>query len=298
MESQQQEVFVLDKLTYAGNLKNLEQFSAKNNYHFIQGDICDATFIQDLFDKHQFDLVVHFAAESHVDNSITSPVIFSKSNYNGVQNILELIRSKVYDRPFFVHISTDEVYGEIFKGSFKENSRFNPSNPYSSSKAAAEMIVNGYKYSYKLPAIIVRANNIFGTRQHPEKLIASCCSNLIKGKKIFLHGSGSQKRSFLFVEDFCRAIYKIIIRGKLNNVYNIGSKFEYKNRDVVKLILRKFNKNFKKNVVKIKDRPFNDFRYSIDFKKIKKLSWKPKYKLEDKIDDIIQWYKSNYKQFK
>lgn len=287
-------ILVFDKISYAANVKNLNNIISSKRLEIIKKDIKD--FNQLLKYTKKIDLLIHAAAESHVDSSFDTTKKFIETNVIGTRNVIEACKINKVKK--IIHVSTDEVYGEIFKGSFKENSRFNPSNPYSSSKAAAEMIVNGYKYSYKLPIIIVRANNIFGTRQHPEKLIASCCSNLIKGKKIFLHGSGSQKRSFLFVEDFCRAIYKIIIRGKLNNVYNIGSKFEYKNRDVVKLILRKFNKNFKKNVVKIKDRPFNDFRYSINLKKIKKLSWKPKYKLEDKIDDIIQWYKSNYKQFK
>ena len=289
-------VLNIDKETYAAMPEALAQIENDGNYRFEKIDITSDKRLKKAFTDFKPDAVMHLAAESHVDNSFDTTKKFIETNVIGTRNVIEACKINKVKK--IIHISTDEVYGEIYKGSFKENSRFNPSNPYSSSKAAAEMIVNGYKYSYKLPIIIVRANNIFGTRQHPEKLIASCCSNLIKGKKIFLHGSGSQKRSFLFVEDFCRAIYKIIIRGKLNDVYNIGSKFEYKNIDVVKLILRKFNKNFKKNVVKIKDTPFNDFRYSIDFKKIKKLSWKPKYKLEDKIDDIVQWYKSNYKQFK
>ena len=196
-----------------------------------------------------------------------------------------------------IHISTDEVYGEIFKSSFDENARFNPSNPYSSSKAAAEMVIKGYTHSYKLPTIIIRANNIFGIKQHPEKLIPGCCWSLIKKKKFFLHGNGQQKRSFLFIDDFCKAIFQIVKKGKKNEVYNIGSNFEYRNIEIVKIIAKKLGVSFEKNVSFTKNRPFNDFRYSINFNKIKKLNWKPKIKFEDEIDNIILWYKKNIYRF-
>ena len=160
------------------------------------------------------------------------------------------------------------------------------------------MIVNGYIHSYKIPIIIIRANNIFGTRQHPEKLISGCCWSFIKKKKFPIHGSGNQKRSFLYIRDFCEGIYAIINKGKINEIYNIGSNFEYKNIDVIKMIAKENKLNFKKNVYYAEDRPFNDYRYSINFNKIKKLGWKPKTKLENKISEINNWYKKNFKRYK
>ena len=197
-----------------------------------------------------------------------------------------------------IHVSTDEIYGEIFKGSFDENAKFNPSNPYSSSKAAAEMIVNGYIYSYKLPVIIVRSNNIFGTRQHPEKLISGCFWSFLNNKKFTIHGNGNQKRSFLYVNDFCEALDVIYKKGKIFQAYNIGSNFEYENKKIVKLIAKKSNKEFLKNVINVKDRPFNDYRYSINFNKIKKLGWFPKNKVEEKLEEIYQWYKKNLPRYR
>ena len=218
------------------------------------------------------------------------------TNVLGTKNVLEAAKQNNVKK--IIHVSTDEVYGEIYNASFKENSPFNPSNPYSSSKAAAEMIINGYIHSYNIPVIIVRANNIFGTRQHPEKLIPGCCWSFIKRKKFPIHGNGNQKRSFLFIDDFCSGIEKIIKLGKIHQIYNIGSPFEYRNKDVVKLISEINNLDFKKYSYHVKDRPFNDFRYSINYSKLKKLKWKPKFRLEDKIIEINDWYKKNINLYK
>ncbi len=287
------EIIVYDKITYAANLNNLKKIHKNKRLKIIIADILNYKKLIKL--TKNVDLLIHAAAESHVDRSFALNKNFIKTNVIGTRNIMEV--AKINKIKKTIHISTDEVYGEIYQGKFKENSILNPSNPYSSSKAAAEMIINGYIHSYKLPVIIIRGNNIFGTRQHIEKLIPTSCFNIILGKKISIHGSGLQKRSFIYVDDFCEAVNRIIKKGKLFNVYNIGTNFEYKNIEVVKIILDKFALNLKSNVKYIKDRPFNDYRYSIDISKIKKLNWKPKNKLENKINLVIDWYKKNYKQY-
>ena len=287
------EIIVYDKITYAANLNNLKKIKKSKRVKIIIADILNYKKL--LKSTKNVDLMIHAAAESHVDRSFLLNKKFIQTNVMGTRNVMEV--SKINKIRKIIHISTDEVYGEIHKGKFNENSNLNPSNPYSSSKAAAEMIVNGYIHSYKLPVIIIRGNNIFGTRQHYEKLIPASCLNIILGKKISIHGSGLQKRSFIYVDDFCQGINSVLKKGKPYNTYNIGSNFEYQNTKVVKLILNKFGLKFEPNVEYVTDRPFNDFRYSIDINKIKKLNWKPRYKLEDKINFVINWYKRNYKQF-
>ncbi len=286
-------IYVYDKITYASSVKNLKNIIKNDRVKVIKKDINNYKELK----KHSknTNILIHAAAESHVDKSFNLTNEFIYTNVLGTKNILDVCKEHKIKK--IIHISTDEVYGEIYKSSFKETSRFNPSNPYSSSKAAAEMLINGYIHSYKLPIIIVRANNIFGTRQHPEKLLAGCCWSFLKNKKFPIHGSGQQKRSFLFVEDFCEGVYKIITKGKNRDIYNIGSNFEYKNIDVVKIVAKENKINMKKNIYFSKDRPFNDFRYSINFNKIKKIGWKPKNKIEDKISEINNWYKKNISRF-
>ena len=292
-EFKNSKIFVYDKITYAGDIRNLKNIIKSKRVKFIKKDIIDLKSLEKNIKGS--DLVIHAAAESHVDNSFNLEDKFITSNVMGTKYILDCC--KKFNIKKIIHISTDEVYGEIFKSSYKENSNFNPSNPYSASKAAAEMIVNGYSHSYKLPTIIVRANNIFGTRQHPEKLIAGCCWSIIKKKKFFIHGRGLQKRTFLFVDDFCRGIIKIIRKGKNNEAYNIGSDFEYRNIEIVKLILEKMGVSFNKNISYTKDRLFNDARYSININKIQKLGWTPTIKVEDEIENIIKWYKDNMERY-
>ena len=285
---------ILDKLTYAANKNYLNNINNEARIKIIVGDINNYNLL--LKSTVKADLLIHLAAESHVDRSFNSIKKFVDTNVQGTRNVLDACRENKIKK--IIHVSTDEVYGEIYDGSFKENSPLNPTNPYSSTKAAAEMIVSGYVKSFKLDVNIVRSNNIFGTRQYPEKIIASCCYNILNNKKILIHGSGKQKRTFLYIDDFCKAIYSIVINWKSNQVYNIGSSFEYKIIDLVNLIVKKFNKNFKKNTKFVKDRLFNDFRYSVNINKIKNLKWKPQVKVEDKIDNIIEWYKNNFKLFK
>ena len=287
-------IYVYDKITYAASIKNLENISKSKRLKIIKKDLSDYNALKK-YSKNT-DILIHAAAESHVDNSFNLTNEFIKTNVVGTKNVLDACKFNKVKK--IIHLSTDEIYGEIYKSSFNENSRFNPSNPYSSSKAAAEMIINGYIHSYKLPIIIIRANNIFGTRQHPEKLLPGSCWSLIKKKKFTIHGKGDQKRSFLYVKDFCEGIYKVVLKGKNHNIYNIGSKFEYKNLDVFKLAAKENNLSFNKFINFVKDRPFNDYRYSLNFNKIIKLGWRPITKIEDKISEINDWYKRNISRFK
>ena len=288
------QILILDKITYAAKKKYINNILSHKRVKFIKDDILNFKNLNNY--TKNVDLILHVAAESHVDNSYNLKDNFIMTNVLGTKNVLEAAKQNNVKK--IIHVSTDEVYGEIYNASFKENSPFNPSNPYSSSKAAAEMIINGYIHSYNIPVIIVRANNIFGTRQHPEKLIPGCCWSFIKRKKFPIHGNGNQKRSFLFIDDFCSGIEKIIKLGKIHQIYNIGSPFEYRNKDVVKLISEINKLDFKKYSYHVKDRPFNDFRYSINYSKLKKLKWKPKFRLEDKIIEINDWYKKNINIYK
>ena len=288
------QIIVLDKITYAANVNNLIEIKKSKRLKILKKDILDFETLKHL--TKNADLVIHAAAESHVDNSFQLNDDFVLTNVLGTKNVMQACKENKVRK--ILHISTDEIYGEIFRGSFNENDRFNPSNPYSSSKAAAEMIVNGYIHSYNLPVIIVRANNIFGTRQHPEKLISGCCWSFIKNKKFTIHGKGIQKRTFLYVGDFCEALNVLCKKGKLFEAYNVGSTFEYKNIEIVKLIAKINNKDFKNNIMHVKDRPFNDFRYSVNYSKLKKLGWKPRIKVEDKLLEINKWYINNIKRFK
>ena len=286
-------IYVFDKITYAASLDNLLEVKNSKRIIICKYDILNFKVLKKII--YNADLVIHAAAESHVDNSFQLNDAFVMTNVLGTKNVMQACKDNNVKK--ILHISTDEIYGEIFKGSFKENNRFNPSNPYSSSKAAAEMIVNGYIHSYKLPVIIVRANNIFGIRQHPEKLISGCCWSFIKNKVFTVHGRGIQKRTFLYVGDLCEALYILIKKGKIFKAYNVGSKFEYKNIDIVKLIATINNKDIKKNIRYVKDRPFNDFRYSINYSKMKSLGWKPSIRVEDKIKEINNWYIKNIRRF-
>ena len=280
-------IVIYDKITYAAKKHYVNSISKSGRVKIIKADIVNLKKL--IIASKNVDLLIHVAAESHVDRSYSLSKQFVITNVLGTSNVLEASRVNKIKR--IIHVSTDEVYGQILKGRFSEKSNFNPSNPYSSSKAGAEMIVNGYKLSYKLPITIIRSNNVYGARQYPEKLIAGCCLSLIKKKKFYLHGTGQQKRTYLHVEDFCNAVGFIIDNKKtINQIYNLGSFDEFKNIDVVKLICTKLKKKLNKNILYAKDRPFNDFRYSVNFKKIYDLGWRPRYTLKDKISEIISWY--------
>lgn len=278
----------LDSLTYCGNPENLKDIEENPNYEFIKGDVCDINAVrQALANK---DAVIHFAAESHVDNSIRDPFIFTKTNVTGTHVLLEEARKLNIKR--FVYISTDEVYGSIENGSFKEDDPLNPSSPYSASKAAADMLARAYYTTYKFPVIIVRSSNNFGPYQYPEKLIPLFITNLIEGKKVPLYGDGMNVRDWIYVIDNCDAISFILHNGEIGEVYNIAAANEMSNIEITQLILKELGKD-ESYIQKVSDRPGHDRRYSISCDKILKLGWKPKFVFRNALTDTINWYKQN-----
>ena len=288
------EFILFDKVTYAANKIYLKKVLKNKNVKFVKKDLLNFKGL--LNNLKKVDLAINVAAESHVDNSFQSSMLFTKTNTLGTHFFLEACRKQNVKK--IIHVSTDEVYGENLGKPYKENQPLNPTNPYSASKAGADMMVNAYKKSYKLNIITVRANNIYGIRQYPEKLISKSIFNFINNKKMTLHGNGNNYRYYLSVDDFCNGILRIILKGKAKEIYNIASEKKYKVISVVKLIAKQLNKNFKKNINFIKDRPFNDRIYKINCNKLKKLNWKTKKNLEDDISSICDWYIINNKIFK
>ncbi len=284
-------IIALDKLTYAGNKLFLKKIINKKNFSFIKSDILETKkYVKYL---KNIDCAINIAAESHVDNSFDNSIEFTKTNTLGAHIFLEnCIKNKVKK---IIHISTDEVYGDKLRGQSYEKDSLNPTNPYSASKAAAEMITGSYKYIFKKDIVIIRANNIYGIRQFPEKLIPSCIFSLINNRKVQIHGNGLNRRYFLFVGDFCNAL-EIIIRKVNGGIYNIGSDESFQNIQIAKKICALMKKSTK-SIKYTKDRPFNDKRYSISSKKIKKLGWSPQKNLFQELIKIIKWYKVNHKIF-
>ena len=287
--------FILyDKITYAANKNYIKDLIKKKNVKFIKSDLLN--FNQLGKNLNNVDLAINVAAESHVDNSFGNSLIFSRTNTLGTHYFLEACRKQKVKK--IIHVSTDEVYGENLKKPFKEDQILNPTNPYSASKAGADMMVNAYKKSYKLDITTVRANNIYGIRQYPEKLISKSIYNFLHNKKMTIHGKGNNYRFYLSVEDFCDGMLRIINNGKFQEIYNIASDKKYKVINVIKMISKHLNKDFKKNVKYVTDRPFNDKIYQINCDKLKKLNWKVKRNLEDDISHIIDWYIENKNIFK
>ena len=286
------QVINLDKLTYAANLDNLKDIEDNKNYRFIHGDIADQEFIFKLFENEKFDIVINFAAESHVDNSILNPQIFTITNILGTQVLLDACRK--YNIKRFHQVSTDEVYGELpLDGNsilFTEKTPLNPSSPYSASKASADMLVKSYYRTYSLPITISRCSNNYGPYQHLEKLIPLMISKAINNDNLPVYGNGLNVRDWLHVYDHCTAIDLIIHEGKIGEIYNIGGNNEKSNIDVVKIILKELGKS-EKLIKYVNDRPGHDLRYAIDSTKIKTtLNWKPVYSFEKGILDTIKWY--------
>jgi dTDP-glucose 4,6-dehydratase len=277
-----------DKLTYAGRLENLKDISGLSNYKFIQGDICDPLTVEKVMKKVEY--VIHFAAETHVDRSIVDPFIFVKTNVLGTQILLEM--AKKYKIKKFLYISTDEVYGSIKKGKFKETDPLNPSSPYSASKAAADLLCQAYFKTYNFPVIIIRPSNNFGPYQFPEKLIPLFITNLLRNKKVPLYGTGKNVRDWLYVLDCCCGIDLIFSKGKIGEIYNLSGGNEKRNIEITRIILKKLGKD-ESFIEYVKDRPGHDWRYALDCSKIKKLGWRPKYKFEEAIEETINWYKNN-----
>lgn len=282
------EVINLDKLTYAGNLDNLKDIQADPRYSFVQGDIGDGTLVEKLIS--QVDAVLNFAAESHVDRSIVAPQDFVWTNVLGTQVLLQAaLRAKV-DK--FIQVSTDEVYGSIEQGSFKETDRLTPSSPYSASKAGGDMIALSYWTTFGLPVVITRSSNNFGPYQFPEKVIPLFITNVLEGKKVPLYGDGLHVRDWIYVEDNCEGIDLVLHQGKPGEIYNIGGGNELKNVDLARCLLRVLDKT-EDQIEYVADRPGHDRRYSIDCGKVKALGWKLQYVFEDALRMTVDWYKKN-----
>lgn len=284
------EIINLDKLTYAGNIENLRDIENDIRYRFIQGDICDMQLVDKLV--KEVDMIVHFAAESHVDRSILDCKAFVETNVLGTQVLLEAARKNGKKR--FHHISTDEVFGELgTEGKFNEETPYNPRNPYSASKAGADHLVRAYHFTHGLPITISNCSNNYGPYHFPEKLIPRIITNLMEGKKIPLHGDGKDVRDWIHVDDHNSAIDLIIHKGKIGETYCIGSEGELTNIEVAKKILQKMNLG-EENIEFIQERPGHDTRYAIDATKLKtELGWEPKISFEKGILETINWYKEN-----
>jgi dTDP-glucose 4,6-dehydratase len=256
----------------------------------VKGDVCDSARVRDLFREEEFETVVHFAAESHVDRSIADPSEFIRTNVLGTFTLLDAALSADVDR--FIHISTDEVYGSTEKGSFRESDILNPSSPYSSSKASSDLIARSYFLTYSLPVIVTRCTNNYGPYQYPEKLIPLFITNLMEGKKIPLYGSGKNVRDWIHVLDHCRAIDCILQKGEPGGIYNIGSGNERSNIEITHTLLHLLGKD-ESWIDYVRDRPGHDFRYSLDSSKLRSLGWEPAFDFEMGLRDTVEWYMAN-----
>lgn len=296
----------LDKLTYAGNLANLKDIERKPNYKFIKGDIVNASFINDLFCKEEYNAVIHLAAESHVDRSITNPLEFVMTNVIGTVNLLNAAKQLHKDNPSkftkFYHVSTDEVYGALGDtGMFTEETAYDPHSPYSASKASSDHFVRAYFDTYGLPVVISNCSNNYGPNHFPEKLIPLCINNIKQNKPLPIYGKGENVRDWLFVEDHATAIDTIFHKAKLGSTYNIGGHNEWKNIDVIRLLCRVMDKKLgrpegtnEKLITFVKDRAGHDLRYAIDATKLKEeLGWVPSVTFEQGLDRTVDWYLAN-----
>ncbi len=295
----------LDKLTYAGNLENLKDIDSKSNYKFEKGDICDPNFVAGLFKKYQVDGVIHLAAESHVDRSISNPMEFINTNIIGTVVLLnaacEAWKDSMETKKFY-HISTDEVYGSLGKtGMFVETTAYDPRSPYSSSKASSDHLVRAYHHTYKLPIVVSNCSNNYGPNQFPEKLIPLSINNIKNNKSIPIYGKGENIRDWLFVEDHANAIDLIFHKGKNGDTYNIGGHNEWTNIDLIRLLCKIMDKELnraqgtsEKLITYVTDRAGHDLRYAIDSTKIQReLGWMPSLQFEEGLEKTVQWYLAN-----
>jgi len=298
----------LDKLTYAGNPENLSSIQNHERYDFVQGDICDATLVSETISNFKPNAIVHFAAESHVDRSIDGPMEFVNTNIIGTATMLDASLkycedNNLKDKFKFLHVSTDEVFGSLGdNGFFTEETSYDPSSPYSASKAGADHLVRAWQRTYGFPALITNCSNNYGPYQFPEKLIPLMIANCFDEKPLPVYGDGLNVRDWLFVEDHCEAIYEVLQNGKIGDIYNIGGNNEIRNIDIVNTICssldelkpRSNGKSYIDLITYVKDRPGHDFRYAIDATKIKNtLNWEPKETFETGIGKTIQWYLDN-----
>ena len=302
----------LDKLTYAGNLANLLDIENAANYRFVKGDICDATFLQEIFSTYQFDGVIHLAAESHVDRSISNPMEFIMTNVVGTVNLLNAARESWsrllsggdFENKRFYHISTDEVYGSLGEtGFFTEETKYDPHSPYSASKASSDHMVRAYHDTYGLPVVISNCSNNYGSFHFPEKLIPLAINNICNNKPVPVYGKGENIRDWLFVEDHAVAIDVIFHYGKNGETYNIGGHNEWKNIDLIQLLCKILDRKLGRSegtsaqlITYVKDRAGHDLRYAIDSSKLQReLGWKPSLQFEEGLEKTVDWYLANKK---
>jgi len=278
----------LDKLTYAGNPDNLKDISKNKRYKFVKGDIADAKVVEKAMKG--CDIIINFAAETHVDRSIHGAAEFVRTNVFGTHTLLEA--AKKLGTKLFIQISTDEVYGSIAEGSFKETDPLLPNSPYSSTKAGSDLLSRSYFVTYKLPVIITRSSNNFGPNQYPEKVIPLFITNLLRNKKVPLYGDGMNVRDWLYVVDNCEAIDLVMHKGKAGEIYNIGGTTEITNLELTHIVLEMLGKD-KRSIEYVKDRLGHDRRYSLDITKLKRLGWSPRYDFKEALETTIAWYKNN-----
>lgn len=304
-------IIVLDKLTYAGDKKNLAKVKSHPKFKFIEGDICDVDLLQELFETHKITDVIHFAAESHVDNSITGPEAFIQSNIIGTFRLLEQARASWLEKPMqlkesfkkarFVHISTDEVYGSLGEsGLFTETTAYAPNSPYSASKASSDMLVRSYFHTYGLPVVTTNCSNNYGPYQHKEKLIPTIIRKALAGEPVPIYGTGKNIRDWLYVVDHCKGIQQVWEEGRLGETYNIGGNNEYTNLDIAHRICAILDeklpsdKPYDSLIEFVEDRLGHDFRYAIDATKIKEeLNWIPDENFDSGIEKTVNWYLEN-----
>lgn len=301
----QYQIFNLDSLTYAGNLENLTDIEKSENYQFLHNDIVDAESLTNLFTQYNFDAVIHLAAESHVDRSISDPLTFVNTNVIGTVNLLNSAKNawkNNMEGKLFYHVSTDEVYGSLGEtGFFLEDNSYDPKSPYSASKASSDHFVRAYANTYNLPIVVSNCSNNYGPFQFPEKLLPLCINNLKNEKPLPVYGKGENIRDWLFVEDHARAIDDVFHKGKVGDTYNIGGFNEWKNIDIVKLLCKIMDKKLNrlkgesaKLITYVKDRPGHDMRYAIDASKIKnELNWEPSLQFEEGLEKTVDWYLKN-----
>jgi dTDP-glucose 4,6-dehydratase len=281
-----------DKLTYAGNLENLTSVASDPRYVFVKGDICDRSAVDAALREHAIDTIVHFAAESHVDRSITGATVFVTTNVLGTQVLLEAARGRGIER--FVHVSTDEVYGSLgATGKFTEQTPLHPNSPYAASKASSDMLALAYQHTFGLPVLVTRCSNNYGPYQFPEKLLPLMIANALENKPLPVYGEGLNVRDWLYVADHCSAIDAVLCKGRIGEVYNIGGENEWKNIDIVRLLLQRLKKP-ESLITYVKDRPGHDLRYAIDATKtMQELGWRPSVTFEEGLSKTITWYLAN-----
>ena len=314
LKNNEDQIIVLDKLTYAGNLKNLEAVSNLTNYNFIEGDICDQALVKRLFNEYQFNKVLHFAAESHVDNSINDPSAFIQTNIVGTFNLVHNAYCLWMDGPNqlkkefidarFLHVSTDEVYGSLGEtGLFTEETAYAPNSPYSASKASSDFIVRSYFHTYRMPVVTTNCSNNYGAHQHKEKLIPTIIRKALTGQEIPIYGNGKNIRDWIYVTDHCKGIMLVLERGRLGETYNIGGRNERENLYIAHIICDLLDKlapsetPYREQITFVQDRAGHDFRYALDADKIQnELGWEAEENFESGILKTIEWYLNNKDQ--